>query len=111
MAKRSTSSDKVILDPRFSIPDGAEDQFVHDDMESLNLEDQENVESADLSFLTEYDDGYDDLDANALDVPDGFTIVSQVIRRAPGGQQVVDIVVDIPDVSGAVNYDVQVVKM
>jgi hypothetical protein len=103
MAKRSTSSDKVRIDPIFPIPEGSEDQFVREDMDVL----EGNVESADLSFLADFDDSVE----IGLEIPQDFTIVSQTLRRAPGGQQVVDVVIEVPDVIGATNYEIQVAKL
>jgi hypothetical protein len=103
MAKRSTSSDKVRIDPIFPIPEGSEDQFVREDMDVL----EGNVESADLSFLADFDDSVE----TGLEIPQDFTIVSQTLRRAPGGQQVVDVVIEVPDVIGATNYEIQVAKL
>ncbi len=121
MAKRSTPVDKTPIDPLFAVPYGAEDQFVFS-RESTDVEEEVSeytdgsmadswVEFDDEGNVIEYDDGYDDENAIELDTPDNFTIVSQTLRRAPGGQQVVDIVLQAEDVVGAVNYEIQVTKV
>lgn len=113
MAKRSTSSDRIIIDPLFTIPEGAEDQF----STSINEIDEISLESDEFEFYGDENlqDGYEEGDEHenetgALDTPDGYTIVSQTLRRAPGGQQVVDLVIEVNDVAGATNYEVQVTK-
>lgn len=45
-----------------------------------------------------------------LDVPGTFVIVSQTIRTAPDGTQVVDVVAEVEDVEGAVKYEVRITK-
>lgn len=119
MAKRSTPSDKVKIDPLFVIPDGAEDQFAYSREEYAVEETSEDnlaidsvddyTETADDSL--DYDDGYGDQDATILEIPENFSIISQVLRRAPGGQQVVDIVIETEDIPGAINYEIQVTKV
>lgn len=120
MAKRSTPSDKVILDSVFSIPEGAEDQFVHSDDEvDIDTGTEEDVfsylDSLDLEVEDEieYETGYDDedYDEELLETPEDFVIISQTLRRGPGGQQVVDIVIEAEDVDGATHYEIQVTKI
>lgn len=48
--------------------------------------------------------------SDALDVPGTFTIVSQTVRTAANGQQVVDIVIDVEEVDNAVKYEVRMTK-
>lgn len=118
MAKRTTPSDKVIIDPLFAIPEGTEDQFEHSEEEvyfSEDITEQEftYLDSLEIEYADEidYDEGYDDEDDVALETPETFNIIAQTLRRAPGGQQVVDIVVDVDDVAGATNYEIQVTKI
>ena len=118
MAKRTTPSDKVVIDPLFGIPEGAEDQFVYsedeyfyDDETYGDLLTEESLLEIEYEDYIEYDDGYDDQDDLALDTPEDFQIISQTLRRGPGGQQVVDIVIQVEDIAGATNYEIQVTKV
>ena len=38
-------------------------------------------------------------------------IISQTIRTSPGGNQVVDIVIEVEDIPGAINYDYRIAKV
>lgn len=122
MAKRARPVDKVAIDPIFAIPEGAEDQFVpsRDDFEidyDSDAVDDGIINGAlefEFDFAEEetlYDDGSDDDDPIELMVPEGFVIISQTLRRAPGGQQVVDVVVETDDVPGATHYELRVTKV
>lgn len=117
MAKRSTPVSKIVIDELFNIPEGAEDQFVYPDeeVETFAVEDSaQDVLESDYDVYYEdyeYDDGSGDDNGEELVSPEDFTIVSQTIRRGPGGQQVVDIVVEVEEVFGATNYEIQVVKI
>jgi len=52
----------------------------------------------------------DATDDEALDAPSFMEIVEQVIRTAPDGRQVVDVVLEIEDIEGSIKYDVRVTK-
>lgn len=113
MAERSTPSDKILVDSMFVVPEGSEDQFVYTREESEDYSDADDLSFDEFGNIdTDYfDDGYDDKDADTLQVPEDFVIVSQTLRRAPGGQQVVDIVIEAEDVPRAINYEIQVTKI
>lgn len=117
MAKRSTATDRIIIDPHFTIPDDALDAFAYtydaEDMDEYVEGDDLSLDAVDEVTYSEidYEESYDDQDAVYLSTPEEFTIISQVIRRAPGGQNVVDIVIDAEDINGAVNYEIRVVKV
>lgn len=104
---------KIKIDPLFLIPDGAEDIFVYsrdgveqvDDFATADV----NVEILGLG-LDDSDEGSGELTDDSLGAPDNFSIISQTVRRAGGGQLVVDVVLGIEDVPGASDYDVQVIK-
>lgn len=51
----------------------------------------------------------DEID-DELGVPGTFSIISQTVRTAPDGTQVVDIVIDVEEVEGAVKYEVRITK-
>jgi hypothetical protein len=116
MAKRALANKKTLVDPLFSPPPGSEDEFVFSregtDGEIIAIGDGF---SDDGDFIDEFDDefdeGYpDDDDEFTLDVPQDFEVISQILRRAPGGQQVVDVVIEAEEIEGATNYEIQVVK-
>ena len=72
--------------------------------------------NADIDFQTdtlvdedsELDEEYVE---DELDVPGTFEILSQTVRTGPNGSQVVDIVIDVEEVEGAVKYEVRVTKV
>lgn len=104
--RRARSYSKTVLDPRFPIPTGAENEFEHDVQITLD-EDDISVEY-DTNEFVEGDSDAVDVPGNVLDTPESITIVSQKLRRAPGGQNVIDIVIEIGDVDGAVDYEIQI---
>lgn len=122
MAKRATHGDKTVIDPLFSIPEGAEEEFTHsqedteiddgelNDVYSLSLSDDFGY-TEDGEYLDYFDEGTGGDNAIILDTPESFDVIAQFLRRAPGGQQVVDIVVEVADVAGAENYEIQVTKV
>ena len=42
------------------------------------------------------------------DTPEFITIVDQVVRTLPGGGQVVDVTIELPDLPGGDRYDIRV---
>lgn len=52
----------------------------------------------------------EDEPADNLDVPGSFAIISQTIHTGADGTQVVDVVIDVEEVSGAISYDVRISK-
>lgn len=65
---------------------------------------QEDTLSDDDSQLDE------DESSDELDVPGTFVIVSQTVRTGADGSQVVDVVIDVEEVDGAVKYEVRITK-
>lgn len=45
-----------------------------------------------------------------LAVPGTFEIISQTVRTAPDGSQVIDVVIEVEEVDGAVKYEVRITK-
>lgn len=71
--------------------------------------------NADIDFQTEtYIDEESELNeeevGDELDVPGTFEIISQTVRTSPGGSQVIDVVIDVEEVEGAVKYEVRITK-
>lgn len=104
--RRARSYSKIVLDPRFPIPEGAESEFEHDSRITLN--EDELVIEYDENEYVEGDSDASDLPDTVLDTPESITIVSQKLRRAPGGQNVIDIVIEVGDIDGAVDYEIQI---
>lgn len=119
MAK-ATVPNQTVIDLLFPIPAGAEDSFVYSkesapqeiefDPANGDEEGQDNPlaegpEVDTLPFEEEYEE------ENNIAIPTDFLIFSQQLRRAPGGQQVVDVVVQVEDIGGAQTYEFQVTKI
>lgn len=59
----------------------------------------------------EEDDSDEDLEGeDFLEVPNELVILSQTVRTAPDGSQVIDVVIDVEETIGAVDYEVRVTK-
>lgn len=111
-----TSTDKTIIDPIFKVPEEAADLFAPS-RDEVDIEtDDSGYEDLDVSdtdsgvvddYLSYQDDG--DEASTELVSPDSFTVFAQTLIRAPGGQQTVNVVLDIDDVYGADKYEVSVV--
>lgn len=111
--RRSNQNDKIRIDPIFNIPEGSEEAFTF------------TREGTDEPFEYELDyyltgDGFDFAEEEfdfvdsepgigiTLDTPLNLVVVSQQLRRAPGGMMVVDVTIEFDDVNGATDYQVQV---
>ena len=112
MTKRAVAHKKTLVDPVFSLLPGSEDEFVY------------SRENADGELLLDgiepeedEDDEFDDFDDDSIDsefeleTPEDFEVITQTIRRAPTGHQVVDVVIEAEEVEGAADYEIQVVKL
>ena len=114
---RSYSPDKTELDPLFTIPIGAEDEFTYN-KDYVGVEDEFDNSTEDViegvvdmdADIEYYDEDTDGVAYNELEVPSEFSIIFQTVRRAPGGYQVIDIVIQTEDIYGATNYEVRVTK-
>lgn len=99
------------FDPRLPIPIGLKNARVKELLDdefavsepNEDIDWQEGLDNED----SEIDD--DQIDEE-LDVPGSFEILSQTIRTAPDGSQVVDVVIDVEEVEGAVKYEVRITK-
>lgn len=119
MTSKATTPNKTVLDPVFPIPLGAEDAFVYSEQTAFITAPEDD--SLGQEFGTGDEVGLDDTEGSSedfegsnetlLDTPTDFVVFSQTLRRAPGGQQVIDVVVDVEDVSGVTNYEFQVTKV
>lgn len=106
--------DKRYIDPMFYIPEGMDDRVwayqetpdVGEEPEDEDFSDDFDVES-DFSIIDESDSEGDD----APMAVDNLTIISQTLRRAQDGTQVVDIVAEVDDVPGATKYEFRITKI
>lgn len=116
-----TDNDKIVLDQIFRFPDAVKDVEYKDGEESEVWELLESEDVDDLYVDTYEDfaggdsepDVADDADGeiDTLYPPDWMEIVSQSVKTLPGGGQVVDVIIELPDLeSDAIKYDVRVTK-
>jgi hypothetical protein len=108
---------KTIVNPELGgIPEEAVEEFVIEEIDEWAEDDGYGEGFAGESDTVEF--VYGDVWAvdgtsggMPLDAPTSFVVISQKIRRAPGGQQVIDIIVQVDDVIGASEYEFQVDKI
>lgn len=107
--------DKRYVDPMFFIPEGIEDEVWAYRTEDVVTTDSEDFSEADDDYSVDSDvTVIDEGDASDDDSPiavNNLTVVSQVLRRAQDGTQVVDIVVDVDDIPGLTKYEFRVTKV
>jgi hypothetical protein len=104
MVKRVPSPDKIVIDPLFPLPEGAEDEFV---LSRENTDTQLYFEDeVDDTF---YDDGSDDIEE--LVAPNDLEVIKQTVTSVKGGNEVVDVVFRFTTVEGAKSYELQVTKV
>jgi hypothetical protein len=117
MAKRALAPKKTLIDPLFVFPPGSEDEFVHSregtdgDVYILGEDISEESFTDDGDSDDDWDDDGVPDDLAMLETPEDFQVIEQILRRGPGGQQVVDIVIEAEEILGATNYEIQVVKV
>jgi hypothetical protein len=110
MSKRSVRRTETILDPAFFIPEGV-DELVYDDNDEFSSEEEElllddtDVLDPDIIIGDETTD-----DSAAVPVPEDITIVSQKLGTGPGGQQVVDVVVNVKNIAGVEKFEFRITK-
>jgi hypothetical protein len=98
------------IDPNFPLPEGLID-VAYMPLPDLSDEDLIEVEEIDLEqdFADDFVETLDEPD-DAPDVPESFTVVDQIVRFAPDGSQVVDVIIEVEDVEGITKYDVRKTK-
>lgn len=73
----------------------------------------EGFEGEEISIIyDEFTDVSEDtgVESNFLRPPDSAEIVEQIVRVAPDGRFVVDVVLEVENISGVSNYDVGITK-
>ena len=112
---------EVVLNPLFFVPPdvvdvrvGVDDDLVEDD--SITYDDvieSDDVITSDSSLADSAPSVPEDDDGEGVEVlptPQWMNIIDQQVRIAPDGKAVVDVVIELEDVSGATEYDVRVTK-
>jgi hypothetical protein len=100
---------KTLLDTQFVPPPGSEENFtqVNPPAPRPTTRDNPGIGIGMPIPVT----GVDNESAFYLDTPDTIIIFDQKLRRAPGGQQVVDVTIDVEEIIGALEYEVQIAKV
>lgn len=108
MAKPVASRDKTVIDPAFYIPEGLENEFVY--AENTNYVSDEELDVSEFTS-DEFVGDEDDFDnESTIPVPDAPVVILQTIRTAPGGTQVVDVIVEVEDIPGVEDFELHVSK-
>ena len=106
---------RIEVDPNFFVPpgvigisqaesSGSQSTYGQD---IIDVEDDGYFEEVDtLGPITDAGDGGNEI----LGVPSNFSVFSQTVKILPDGTAMVDVILDIPDVPGANNYEVRITK-
>lgn len=104
-----------VISPLFDIPDGV-DEFVYDETSSGELtlsedsfsgsEGDEYDFSGDV-FVTDDDINY----SNAPPTPAINGVIEEIVHTGPTGNQVIDVIIDVQDIEGAINYEFRVTAL
>lgn len=114
MVSRAARKSPVIIDPSFYVPpETIGVDFIYDGADEYSdelIQPDDTID--DIDSYIGYDEDESDYtpDEPELDSPD-FTVVSQTVRIAPDGTSVVDVLISVDDVPGAIDYDVRVTKI
>jgi hypothetical protein len=107
--------DETVIDPNFFLPPNVYDfRYVDSDQAGSDspTDAEDNTVEGDPIVNPESDTTIDTApeENSQLPIPYSITVVSQTVKAAAGGGYLVDIVIDIPDMSGVESYDVAVTK-
>lgn len=106
---------EIVVDPNFFVPEGVVGIVVGEPATEKAPSEEDYREVIDDGYfapvdtigpLTDTVSGSTEI----LGVPTNITIVSQDVRVLPNGSALVDVVINIPDVRGATNYEVRITK-
>lgn len=111
----------INIDPQFFVPPDVIDVRQRNDSDGSAGETEVTTGTAEGDAETTIDEGTIDAGPDIVDdttttneptsklpVPTGVTVFSQRARTAPGGQIVIDVVFDVPDIPGVSQIDVRV---
>lgn len=102
MARKAVTPATLKVDRNFYIPDG---------LESVEYDSNDPTDdSAAEAVVGSSEGGEAGGEGAGVLVPDRLKIISQTLRTNKGGEMVVDVVVEVPDVKGVIKYDLRVTK-
>lgn len=114
---------EVVLHPTFFVPSDVVDvrvQDISDPSEEDGVTYDDVIDAVDVIDGSTDDSGISDTpnvstddDGEGVEVlptPQWMSIVSQQVRISPDGKAVVDVVIELEDVTGATEYDVRITK-
>jgi hypothetical protein len=106
----------VVIDPNFFLPPGVVDARYPNELEQ-NTEEISDVVDVDDVLVVESDmtvnepqETDEDSETGKLYPPDTVIVVSQQVRFDEAGSQVVDVILEIPDVDDSIQIDVRMSK-
>ncbi|AIW02565.1 hypothetical protein AXJ18_gp209 [Streptomyces phage Jay2Jay] len=106
----------VVIDPNFFLPPGVVDARYPNEIEVTTDEITDVVDTDDVldadsdTILDEPEETGEDNDTVILYPPDTVIVVSQTIRFDGSGKQVVDVILEVPDVQDSIQVDVRMTK-
>lgn len=106
----------VVIDPNFFLPPGVVDARYPNEIEVTTDEITDVVDTDDIldadsdTTLDEPEETGEDNDTVILYPPDTVIVVSQTIRFDGSGKQVVDVILEVPDVQDSIQVDVRMTK-
>lgn len=105
-------TNEIILEPNFQMPPdlaNARYKEVEEADESYDPDLSEEVdEESDVFSGADDDESYDE--SSEIYPPDWMIVESRTVRTLPGGGQVVDVVIELPDLDDGDRYEVKVSK-
>jgi hypothetical protein len=103
----------VVIDPNFFLPPGVVDARYPNgtEVDQNEVDETTDVEDAPVEIVfDEPAETDEDNDVTTLYPPDSVIVVSQTIRTGDNGQQVVDVILEVEDVSDSIQVDVRMAK-
>lgn len=100
--------DIVKIDPRLPLPNIRGAQYKEEE-EVYSFETDQDIQNVDESSLPpEVINGGDVIVEYTIDPPTEFSVDSQTVKLSGDGSQTVDVVINIGDVPGAVEYELRI---
>lgn len=97
-------------DPNFFIPEGVKNFRPKTDIIDDSQATFEPINEQTETYSDEDSELDDDVSDDIPSVPEFISVVSQTVRTAPDGTQVVDMVIEVEDSSDSVKYDIRLAK-
>lgn len=98
------------FDPNLEIPVGLKNakEIVRPDIDHEYPEPNATISDQDDSLGDDESELDEDENDEELGVPSYFTVISQSVRTATDGRTVIDVVIDVEEIAGAINYEVRI---